>query len=422
MAVRRRRVPRFAGLVVSFATLAAVAVGCASGIVSRGHIQPDRLEEVQVRTERARGISVQGEINARVVSRRDLDVIVRDAVLAQWQPDEIARYEDGLVAVGVWPVDRDVMTEYVAPLDKGATGLYVPWGRAIYLVSKPAIPLSLRWAKMEKDLAHELVHLLQHQAYPHLMGISPSFKEQDDAGYAVQTAVEGDAFRYGLEAVGVRLPDPEDFERSFKTAGKDDALTDAPTLIRLAVTHAYTDGYRLSYEEGTGLLDAPPASTEQILHPGKRREPFLVFDLSAARFSLPEGCRFVYENTVGELALSVLFSDWQDSAPRSAWEGWDGDRYLVSRCEGRLGLLWISSWDTEADAREFAEAYEPIAEPLAAAAGLDSAPRVTLRGRQVIVASERLSAQVAALFSARRQRVATLDELFEYLPAGSIEP
>jgi hypothetical protein len=169
-------------------------------------------------------------------------------------------------------------------------------------------------------------------------------------------------------------------------------------------------------------LDAPPASTEQILHPGKRREPFLVFDLSAARFSLPEGCRFVYENTVGELALSVLFSDWQDSAPRSAWEGWDGDRYLVARCEGRLGLLWISSWDTEADAREFAEAYEPIAEPLAAAAGLDSAPRVTLRGRQVIVASERLSAQVAALFSARRQRVATLDELFEYLPAGSIEP
>jgi hypothetical protein len=56
MAVRRRRVPRFAGLVVSFATLAAVAVGCASGIVSRGHIQPDRLEEVQVRTERARGM------------------------------------------------------------------------------------------------------------------------------------------------------------------------------------------------------------------------------------------------------------------------------------------------------------------------------------------------------------------------------
>ena len=90
-----------------------------------------------------------------------------------------------------------------------------------------------------------------------------------------------------------------------------------------------------------------------------------MFDLAQVRFSLPEGCRFVYENTVGELALSALMSDWHDPAPRSAWEGWDGDRYLVARCEDRLGLLWISSWDTEADAREFAAAYEQISEPLA---------------------------------------------------------
>ena len=170
------------------------------------------------------------------------------------------------------------------------------------------------------------------------------------------------------------------------------------------------------------MLDAPPASTEQTLHADKRREPFFVFDLAEVRLSLPAGCRFVYENTVGELALSALVSDWHDSAQPSAWEGWDGDRYLVARCEDRLGLLWISSWDTEPDAREFVAAYEEISAPLAAAAELDSVPRVTLRGRQVIVASERLSAQVAALFSARRQRITTLDELFDFLPAGSVEP
>ena len=38
--------------------------------------------------------------------------------------------------------------------------------------------------------------------------------------------------------------------------------------------------------------------------------------------------------------------------------GWDGDRYAVfERPGGALGLVWGSTWDTEADAREFAAAY-----------------------------------------------------------------
>ena len=43
---------------------------------------------------------------------------------------------------------------------------------------------------------------------------------------------------------------------------------------------------------------------------------------------------------------------------KSAAAGWDGDRYAVFEGQSnRLGLVWVSTWDSEDDAREFAHGY-----------------------------------------------------------------
>ena len=43
---------------------------------------------------------------------------------------------------------------------------------------------------------------------------------------------------------------------------------------------------------------------------------------------------------------------------KAAAAGWDGDRYAVFEGpEGRLGLVWLSTWDSEDDAREFHRGY-----------------------------------------------------------------
>ena len=43
---------------------------------------------------------------------------------------------------------------------------------------------------------------------------------------------------------------------------------------------------------------------------------------------------------------------------KSAAAGWDGDRYAVFEGpKDRLGLVWLSTWDSEDDAREFTAAY-----------------------------------------------------------------
>ena len=43
---------------------------------------------------------------------------------------------------------------------------------------------------------------------------------------------------------------------------------------------------------------------------------------------------------------------------KSAAAGWDGDRYAVFEGrEGRVGLVWFSTWDTDDEAREFFRGY-----------------------------------------------------------------
>ena len=170
--------------------------------------------------------------------------------------------------------------------------------------------------------------------------------------------------------------------------------------------------------------ERPPASTEQVLHPGRRRELFLAFDLRGVREELPAGCAFVYENTVGELLLSVLFGDLGDRVPATAWEGWDGDRYLAAECDGKLELLWVSAWDSPEDAAEFESAYSGIGAAVAARAGFAAPPRPTRAGREVVVSTRGLAGLVPRLAAlVLRHRVGEVEALrSQFIERGAPEP
>lgn len=422
---------RFRAVTGSLALIAAAVVGCAYSIVSAGSIRPGSFESILDRTQRARGIRVAAPVEPRVITRRELPALLRRAALADASEAEFHRYEQSLVAVGLWPPDRALLEAFIELGASEVAGLYVPSERTVYVVSDPRMPFSMRLASMlsrrdwmrEFVLAHELVHLLQHQAHPELIDWIETPVGQDDAGYAVQAAIEGDAVRYGLEALGgsIVLPDPEEFREGSESEAYRGAFAQAPALIRVTFLFAYTGGYRLSYFEGSDLLAAPPASSEQVLHADRRREAFVTIDLGALHARLPAGCHFLYENTMGELGISVLLREAGEGDRRDAWEGWDGDRYLVARCAGGLEFLWISVWDSESDALEFAQAYRELAGPLAARAGLGSVPGVTLIGREVVASTAAVAPLVGSLAGAsRRTRVATLDELFGALRARRV--
>jgi hypothetical protein len=109
--------------------------------------------------------------------------------------------------------------------------------------------------------------------------------------------------------------------------------------------------------------DYPPQSTEQILHPEKwlaREAP--------ARFQWPNFHRIaalreweLLDNDVlGEFQWRTIFKEQGLAAEaEAAAAGWGGDRYAVfKRKDSDATLLLLrTSWDTDSDAREFADAY-----------------------------------------------------------------
>lgn len=111
----------------------------------------------------------------------------------------------------------------------------------------------------------------------------------------------------------------------------------------------------------------PPQSTEHILHPDKwlAREP-------AVRFQWPDFARaralrdweLLDDNVLGEFQWRIVFREHGLSAAEAeaVAAGWGGDRYAVfkRRDSDATLLLLRTSWDSEAEAREFAEAYRRL--------------------------------------------------------------
>jgi hypothetical protein len=422
---------RLAAWILLFSALG--ASGCAYSMIRDGRLRPEPLDEIVSRTAAARGIEPQLPIDARVVTSEELEGVIRRAITRAWSDDQIRRYERALAAMGLWPGDRDLLDEFLAVMREEVAGLYDPSDRALYVVSDTTAPFLTRLlsAFLRRDiereavLSHEVVHLLQHAGYPSLMDTDPFFYDHDDVGAAIQAAIEGDATRYGFEALDLlpRLPEPAHFREEVDSelaSIRDGALAAAPALIRLTLAFPYTHGYRLSYGEGKALLDSPPTSTEQVLHEGERRASFLAIDLGPLREALPDRCQFVHENTLGELGISILFRDLASDPSEDAWAGWDGDRYLVAECDEGPAILWLTAWDSHSDALEFETAYRGILEALAARAGLATPPNVTRSEREVLIYSDALAPLAKGLSSrTRRKRVSTLRELRGHFDAGA---
>src|SRR5262249_43541499 len=117
---------------------------------------------------------------------------------------------------------------------------------------------------------------------------------------------------------------------------------------------------RLTNDGGWDALNEayrrPPLSTEQVLHPEKYKakpDPPTAIDLG--KLDVGPGWKELGRNVVGEMQLGVLL---RRHGGKNAAAGWDGDRYAVFEGpDGRLGLVWLSTWDSEDEAREFLRGY-----------------------------------------------------------------
>ncbi len=361
-----------------------------------------RLRELTAAAEQARGLAARGPVRAGLLDRAELQRQVADVLRQELPPKELAAIQEALRAFDFVPESLD-LARYLPELLAGeVAGYYDPKEKYLAIVRRPAArpaprsgggtleePAGFERRTEDTVVVHELVHALQDQHFD-LERFKGDEDPLSDAAAARDALVEGDATlaMFGF-LLGVRIEEDasaaEGVLLSLGTAGQaaaslgSDGLAEAPAWLRESLLFSYVEGAAFCLDllrtGGRKLLDrayaAPPLSTEQILHPekwhgrkGRRDDPVRLAwpDLGG---DLP-GFRKRIEGELGERDIRLLLRDVRDvrgggregarQRAEAAAAGWGGDRFAVyTKGRSRL-LVWITEWDGEADAGEFAAA------------------------------------------------------------------
>jgi hypothetical protein len=287
-------------------------------------------------------------------------------------------------------------------------GFYQTDSRQIYLKSSATATRKERLLE-RMTVAHEVEHALQAQ---HFSDLYTARAPHEDVHLARLALIEGDADVTGLAYISWEnnVPVGRPLAKILRLIGKtptDQLLSEDGGSIarlspiereRLMFPYLAGDGFaaELHRTGGFDLINRafahPPETTEQILHP----ERYLAGEgaVPVPMPAPPSGYTAVAAGHMGELQTRALLLGclpW-DRASKAA-DGWGGDAFtLVSSSGARRGLLWSTTWDSEADAADFESALAAsfaCLPPLPGSSASPNAPVPTLfrrSGRHVALA------------------------------------
>ncbi len=345
---------------------------------------------------RVRGQKFSRRVLPNLLTRKQLGEEMLKVMDRDYTADEWLLLESSYKVFGMMPMDLDAKDLMAKLMTEEVAGFYDPEVKRMVLIREegaakdPGFLEKLFGAKSAFDkeeqkttLAHEMTHALQDQLYD-LLKMQKSIEKDDDMTLAFSALVEGDATLLMLVEMdggtNVKDMDPEALRATFSlmsfmlpVAGGA-TYRKAPAIFRDSLIFPYFQGIifaaSIASREGWPGIHAayasPPTSTEQILHPskylsGERDTPQRVIlpDLKAI---IPASWQHVGGNCMGEFQMSILLRGVRTA--RRASEGWDGDRYEVYRDDqGRLAVVFVSVWDSDKDATQFAEAYKQSRRP-----------------------------------------------------------
>lgn len=338
-----------------------------------------------------RGQAFLKDVEPSVFSREELGEEMLRLMEEEYSAEELLLLDSSYKALGLVPADVDTQALMAQLLTEEVAGFYNPDSKQMVLIVDEGSQAEPGWfgrllgAKpaFDKDeqkttLAHELTHALQDQLYD-LNAMEAGIEQDDDMLLAFSALVEGDAtLLMFVEAGGedVESMDPAAMRATFNLmswmmpmAGGE-AYRRAPAVFRESLIFPYFQGmlFTLGVASDGGwkavhaAYDAPPLSTEQILHPRKYLDqaqldvPQIV-KLPALADSLPDDWTALGGNCLGELQTQIMLKRVPGGSAAS--EGWDGDRYEIFRREdGTLAYVYVSIWDSVEDAEQFAQAFE----------------------------------------------------------------
>lgn len=218
--------------------------------------------------------------------------------------------------------------------------------------------------------AHEYVHALQDQYFD--LELLDDESLESEQFFALQALAEGDAMLVQtIYLTGGYFDQQQLFDLMGDTFNIDTAvLESAPPILAHELEFPYVSGLAfvqsLYDSGGFAAVDQAwqnlPQSTEQILHPDRylAGDTPQIVALEPLTDTLGIGWQLVDEDSLGEFYLREYLSQQIDSSQvDTAATGWGGDRYAVYWNEEEQNTVMVLklSWDTLADAEEFAAAY-----------------------------------------------------------------
>ena len=387
-------------------------VGCWNGIEyddELGIDQSDGLTESELRTIADRGMArveqlreqpFKADVPVEILTREEF----RDRQESGETDEEFNRWNDqvwkALFVVG----EDDSSAEEINEVFGGAVaGFYSPAEDQVTIVVDGNSELQISGS----TLIHELAHAMQDQ-YHDLSDDRYTGATQDE-DLAIEGIVEGevvyveDSYERECRGEWECLDEPEQ---------DDSGGSGTPNLgILQTVLQPYQDGQVLAADiveqdgwEGVAeLMEDPPETTSQVIHRDLDREPREIAfeDTATGGWELYPDQGVDGAETAGEASMYVMFwyqafefniatlePTWEDTQQNHimqpgtfnenyyddfgydfaynyrhpATDGWAGDElYPYRNNEGdeqRDGYVWVTEWQTEADAEQFLETYE----------------------------------------------------------------
>ncbi len=349
-------------------------------------------DEIAQDVAEIRGLPLRADIKKGIKRREELRDVLISKLSEEVSDKDIAAEGAVYQRLGLIPADLDYKKMLLDVLTEQIAGFYDQKTKELYVMQ--GIPLSLQRPAM----AHELFHAIQDQHFDILKLQEPfSSVENSDFALARSALIEGDAtivmFDFALYEAGtlptgaatsvVDIPMVAGVLKSMSfdditaieqmmgsSVGSaqgnvaDSALAKAPAIFRELLMFPYFAGMRFVVAARIGkqwsdvdqIYKKAPSSTEHILHPERYfagDEPvWLDFDASRSI----DGWEKIYESVMGEFQTRLFLKTHlgaESTEFATAAEGWGGDRLKAYQKDGRVMVVFLSTWDSIEEAKEF---------------------------------------------------------------------
>jgi hypothetical protein len=329
------------------------------------------------------GMKLRRAVPCDFITKEQINQFLKKRVGEVAKPEELRAEELTLKKFGLIPQDFNLAKSEVDLLTEQAAAFYD------YNKKKLFITDTTDAASQGPVLAHELSHALADQNY-NLGRFIRQGRKSDDGSTARLAVMEGQATwlmsEYVARKSGQSLKNSATLAAAMADLAGGDAGSDAggdkasgdfpvfdqePLYLRLTLLFPYTKG--MSFQQAVLQRDPqlgfgevflhPPASTQQILHPGMYFDHTQPTQPAVPAVHLPRGYKGLVGGELGELEQNILLQQYagRERAAELAphWRGCAFELHENKKA-GRVVLLYVTEWDSEESARHYFDAYAQV--------------------------------------------------------------